>query len=92
MGEQIRDKISSADCLAYAEACDLWAVRAPNDAARHRLSEMGRSWRELQRHLQASEAADKRRSDGKSRTGKIGKAKKPAGPGESRNRPTRSDS
>jgi hypothetical protein len=89
MGEQIRDKISSADCIAYAEACDLWAVRAPNDAARHRLFEMGRSWRELQRHLQASEAADKRGSDGKSR---AGKAKKPARTGESRNRQARSDS
>jgi hypothetical protein len=87
MGEQIRDKISSADCLAYAEACELWAARAPNDAARNRLLEMGRSWRELQRHLQASEAADKGGSDGKRR-----KAKKPAATGESRNRPTRSDS
>lgn len=89
MGEQIRDKITGADCTAYAEACELWATRAPNEDARKRLLDMGRSWRELQRHLQAPEAADTHGSDGKSRTGK---AKKPARRnGESRTRSARSD-
>lgn len=77
MGEQIRDKISGADCIAYAEACELWADRAPDEAAKQRLLEMARSWRELHRHFQGSAAAEKR---GKSRAGKAAQKRPPSAP------------
>jgi hypothetical protein len=62
MAQQIGDKITTEDCLAYAEACELWAARARDGAARKRLLEMGRDWRDLGRHLQGTEAADRSRS------------------------------
>jgi hypothetical protein len=80
MAQQIGDKITTEDCLAYAEACEVWAARAPGEAARKRLLEMGRSWRDLGRHLQGTEAADQARSadkPGKSRHAKSSAKLKP---------------
>jgi hypothetical protein len=61
MAQQIRDKITPDDCRAYADACEMWAGRAPDEAARTRLIEMGRGWRDLGRHLQGSGTADEAR-------------------------------
>lgn len=75
MGEQMRGRISAADCIAYADSCELWAERAPDQAAQQRLLDMARSWRELHRHFKGSAAAAKRK---KSRVGKASPKTRPS--------------
>ena len=82
MGEQIRDKITAADCIAYAEACEQWATQAPNEAAGQRLLDMARSWRDLERHMTGSKAAAK--TSRRARSGKGGKASSPQAAGGAR--------
>jgi hypothetical protein len=89
MTQHSRAKITVEDCLAYAEACEVWAGGAPSAATRARLLEMGRRWRDLGRHLQGSEAAAQARSGKQAKAGRGQSAAKlkPAAPRSGGRRP-----